>query len=781
MKTALMTATKRIYGARIVIAAIICGMAMTGCSTTSAIPDGEQLFTGLEPIRFTVDSVCDHSLSTQEEIEYVLASAPNGALFGSSYRRSPINPKLWIWNAFSGKESGFAKWMTRAFATQPKLLSQVNPRLRASVAESQLKKYGYFDAHVDYDVIEQHNPKKAKIAYRVDMGHLWQLDSVSLPTAPDTLEAQPRQVLDSLLDIRRQTTALRRATPFSVAALDGERRQLASLLRNNGFYYYQKEDASYLADSVNTPGNMRLRMQFVDSLDRRSLTQWPIGRVEVNLRQSFAQQLTDSLARRRTIIRFAGSKPKIRPGVVLRGMRLRPGTLYQETGEQETMANLQAMGLFSYTSLRFTPRADSLDLSLDCVFDKPYDFYVEANAKGKTTGRVGPELVVGFKKRNALHGGETFDLNLHGSYEWDTHSTGGSRTKIDTYEAGGDASLELPRLLLPWQIRRRWAVPPSTIIKASANLINRAGYFRMHTAGGELTYRFQPTASRRHEISPLIIEYQKLNSTTATFDSIVAQNSFTLVSMRDQFVPKMRYTYTYTSPATVRNPIFWETTLTEAGNILSLGYLAAGKKWDQKGKQLFRNPYAHYLKLSTDFTKTWRTGMHSSLVGHLSAGAIYYYGNADGAPYSEQFWAGGANSVRAFSVRSIGPGRYKPEVRELSYLLQVGDIKFQANLEYRFRLAGALHGAAFLDAGNVWNLHGSDYMGGTDTFRVKDFLNDLALGTGIGLRYDLDYFVVRVDWGIGLHLPYETRRSGYYNIPNFGSGQSIHLAIGYPF
>ncbi|MBQ8047160.1 MAG: BamA/TamA family outer membrane protein [Prevotella sp.] len=768
----------RIYIPCAFLTLLLMAGGFSSCSTTSAIPDGEHLFTGLKKIRFSADSACTHYEQTQEEIEYVLASAPNGALFGSSYYRSPVNPKLWIWNAFSQKESRFAKWMTRAFGTQPKLMSQVNPRLRASVAESQLKKYGYFDGHVDYDVVEQHNPKKVKIAYQVDMGHLWTVDSVAYLGFPLTA--------DSLMDVHKKAPLLHAGDAFSVPVLEGERQRLSSLFRNNGYYYYQPGYASYLADTVNVPGKVSLRLQLADSLSSSAMRQWYVGNVNVNLRQTFMEQLRDSLSRRHTTVRFNGRKPRLRPRVVLRSLKLRPAQLYRADNETETLKNLQSTGLFSYTSLRFTPRdttslCDTLDMELDCIFDKPYDFYVETNAKGKTTGRVGPELVVGFAKRNAFRGGEKLDVNLHGSYEWSTHRTDGVSTKIDTYEYGGDVSLEFPRLLMPWTVRRRFSVPPTTLLKASTNIINRAGYFRMHTAGGELTYRMQPSATSRHEWSPLVVEYQYLNSTTAKFDSIVRVNASTLVSMQDQFVPKMRYTYTYASPSSVRNPIVWEVSLTEAGNLLSLGYMAAGKRWNDKNKQLFKNPYAQFLKLTTDFTKTWRTGSHASLVGHLAGGAIWYYGNSESAPYTEQFWVGGANSIRAFSVRSIGPGSFLPQHRELAYLLQVGDIKLQANLEYRFRLAGSLYGATFLDAGNVWNMKTSDYLGGTDRLRAKDLLKDIAVGTGVGLRYDLDFFVVRVDWGIGLHLPYETGRSGYYNIPSFSRGQSLHLAIGYPF
>ncbi len=164
----------------------------------------------------------------------------------------------------------------------------------------------------------------------------------------------------------------------------------------------------------------------------------------------------------------------------------------------------------------------------------------------------------------------------------------------------------------------------------------------------------------------------------------------------------------------------------------------------------------------------------------MGAGIIYSFGNATQSPYSEQFYVGGANSIRAFNVRSIGPGTYHSADPKLSFLDQTGDIKLQLNLEYRMRLFGNLNGAVFLDAGNVWTTRKDAYREGSK-LKGSQLLDQLALGTGIGLRYDLDFFVVRLDWGIGIHLPYDTGKKGYYNIPKFKDGQSIHLAIGYPF
>ena len=205
--------------------------------------------------------------------------------------------------------------------------------------------------------------------------------------------------------------------------------------------------------------------------------------------------------------------------------------------------------------------------------------------------------------------------------------------------------------------------------------------------------------------------------------------------------------------------------------------MAAGRKWSEKGKNMFKNPYAQFVKIETDLRKTWQVADHAQLVAHINGGIIWSYGNSQSSPYSEQFYVGGANSIRAFNVRSIGPGRYYTNQSRLSYLDQTGDIKLQANVEFRPRIFGNLYGAVFLDAGNVWAMRDDGYRAGSK-FNIKNIFKETALGTGIGVRYDLDFFVLRLDWGIGLHLPY---KSGFYNMPSFGDSQSLHFAIGYPF
>lgn len=655
---------------------------------------------------------------------------------------------------------------------------------------------------VTYDVLTQSNPKKAKVAYQVDFGHLWTLDSMAYLNFP----AKSKQFIDASMN----KALIRKGSPFNVANMESERQRITRLFRNRGYYFYQNSYASYLADTVNVPGKVQLRLMMADSVDDRATRQWYIGKIHVNFRKQYMEELKDSFVRSYLSFHYNGRKMPIRPGIVLQSLRLRPRELYRVRTEERAKTGLQQMGLFSYSSIQFTPRSvqtldslgnvvyrDTLDANIDLVFDKPYDFYVEANARGKTTGRVGPELVVGLTKRNAFHGGEKLTVNLHGSHEWQTVSqAGGGSTRINSYEYGSDVSVEFPRIITPWNMFRtmeqnerryraghmptKYRGVPTTTIKASMNVLNRASYFRRHVAAGELTYAWSTSYQHQHSFSPLILSYEFMNSRTAAFDSILALHPYLQISMRDQFVPKMSYTYTYRSPRRYRHPITWSTTISEAANILSLGYMAAGKGWNEKDKKMFKNPFAQFLKLETDFVKYWRITQDGTLVGHVNAGIIWSYGNAENAPYYEQFYIGGANSVRAFNVRSIGPGRYQPTNSKYSYIDQTGDIKYLMNLEYRQKVWGNLYGALFLDAGNVWTLRNHEYSS-LGKFDVDKFFRQLAVGTGVGVRYDMGMFVIRVDWGIGLHVPYDTGKNGIYNIRRFKDAQSLHFAVGYPF
>ena len=756
-----------------IIPLLLAVLIVGSCSSTSSVPEGDQLYIGLKPIEYKEYEKNDHFYAVQEEVEAALATAPNGAFFGSSYHRT-IPYKLWIWNNFSNSETKLGKWIAKTFGSAPVLMSWVNPELRTSVAQSVLRNHGYLGGTVSYMVEQQKNPKKAKIAYTVNMNELSTVDTLEYVNFPS--------LSDSLIRLHADEARIKPGDPFDVSALDAERSRLSTLFRNNGFYYYQPSYASYLADTLAVPGKVHLRLQLADNIPAAANHKWYIGKMNVNIMKQSMEQLRDTFTYRRLTLAFNGRKPPIRARLLLRHLRLLPKQQFSYDAYMESADRLSNSGQYSSVQFAFTPQdttalCDTLDMTVSCVLNKPYEAYVETNYSNKINGRTGPEIVVGFKKKNAFRGGEVIDLNLHGAYEWQTNGQG---SDYNSYEYGTDLSVSFPRMIVPFLKPYRYYNTPNTTVRASTNVVNRPGYFKMHTASGDWTYKWQPTDRKKHEFSPLTIKYQHLTYATHKFDSIMYANPYLYATMQDIFIPKMIYSFTYTSPKKYRNPIYWNITASEAGNILSLGYMAAGKKWGDEGKEMFKNAYAQFFKIESDFTKTWATGLKSQLVGHINVGLVYSYGNMKATPYSEQFYVGGANSIRAFPVRSVGPGSYYTDVARLSYLDQTGDMKFLANLEYRFNLFGNLYGAAFIDAGNVWGLKDDGYRSGA-RFKLKNIAKEMALGTGVGVRYDLEFLILRLDWGVGLHMPYDTGKSGYYNIRRFKDSHSLHLAVGYPF
>lgn len=756
-----------------IIPLLLAVLIVGSCSSTSSVPEGDQLYIGLNPIEYKEYEKNDHFYAVQEEVEAALATAPNGAFFGSSYHRT-IPYKLWIWNNFSNSETKLGKWIAKTFGSAPVLMSWVNPELRTSVAQSVLRKHGYLGGTVSYMVEQQKNPKKAKIAYTVNMNELSTVDTLEYVNFPS--------LSDSLIRLHVDEARIKPGDPFDVSALDAERSRLSTLFHNNGFYYYQPSYASYLADTLAVPGKVHLRLQLADNIPAAASHKWYIGKMNVNIMKQSMEQLRDTFTYRRLTLAFNGKKPPIRARLLLRHLRLLPKQQFSYDAYMESADRLSNSGQYSSVQFAFTPQdttalCDTLDMTVSCVLNKPYEAYVETNYSNKINGRTGPEIVVGFKKKNAFRGGEVIDLNLHGAYEWQTNGQG---SDYNSYEYGTDLSVSFPRMIVPFLKPYRYYNTPNTTVRASTNVVNRPGYFKMHTASGDWTYKWQPTDRKKHEFSPLTIKYQHLTYATHKFDSIMYANPYLYATMQDIFIPKMIYSFTYTSPKKYRNPIYWNITASESGNILSLGYMAAGKKWGDEGKEMFKNAYAQFFKIESDFTKTWATGLKSQLVGHINVGLVYSYGNMKATPYSEQFYVGGANSIRAFPVRSVGPGSYYTDEARLSYLDQTGDMKFLANLEYRFNLFGNLYGAAFIDAGNVWGLKDDGYRSGA-RFKLKNIAKEMALGTGVGVRYDLEFLILRLDWGVGLHMPYDTGKSGYYNIRRFKDSHSLHLAVGYPF
>lgn len=759
---------------------ITVSLAVTSCSTTRNLPEGEVLYTGIKKTTVQDEDKSKAGKDALNEVEAALAYPPNNALLGSSSIRIPFPFGLWVYNGFRKYEKGVGKWIFNKLAAKPVLISTVNPEIRIKVGQNLLKEYGYFNGDVKYTI--DYNPKnerKAKISYDIVMRTPYTYDTIAYPKV--------QAKADDIIQEAVPESLLKPGNNFSVVNLEAERQRLSSLLRNRGYYYFRPDFIGFLADTIQTPGKVSLKVVPKDGLPASALRPWYIGNMSVYLTGNAGEEPNDSLFYKNIMIHYHG-KLNVRPKVLYNRFKLAPGELYAASNQAKTQQSFARLGIFKYAELQFTPRdtsaaCDTLDLRVNAAFDLPLDGELEFNVTSKSNNQVGPGAVFSVSKRNMFKGGETFSVRLRGSYEWQTGKrVDGNNSAINSYELGISASLNVPRIVFPWLSKKELNYPASTTFRLYADQLNRAKFFKLLAFGGHGTYDFQPTPSSRHSVTPFKLTYNLLQHTTAGFDSIINDNPALYLSLKDQFIPSMSYTYTYDNANLpgVKNPLWWSSTVTSAGNILSGIYAIAGKKFNDE-KKLLGNPFAQFTKLTSEIRYHYVIDRNQTLAMRLMGGAIYSYGNSKVAPYSEQFYIGGANSIRAFTVRSIGPGSFRPDPdNKYAYIDQTGDLKFEANIEYRFRILGNLHGATFLDAGNIWLIRNNNERPGGQ-FKLKNFPKEIALGTGVGLRYDLTFIVIRLDMGIALHAPYDTGKKGYYNIPKFKDGIGLHLAIGYPF
>lgn len=760
------------------IIGIVCFLlGAASCSTTRNLPEDELLYRGIKKIDVLSQ---DESGNGEQALEEITAAVTQTTKYGF------ILPyRLWAYNSFEKYEKGVGKWIFKKIAADPVYLSTVNPGTRTKVASNLLHDYGYFDGKVTYQVDTLKNPKEIKLSYQIDMGKPYYIDTLTYE------KFSP--FADSLIRRSDSQRLIHSGDHFNVLRLNEERQRIIDLLRDNGYYYARTDFLTILADTIMRPGYVSLKIVPKSNIPQEALRTYRLGHTSVYLTGYNGERPTDSLKLRDFTIYYAGKKPGIKYGVLRKRFIYRSGEKYSQLRQNYTQEALARLGVFKFSEFQYTPRSnggDTLDIRVNAMFDLPYNSELELNVKTKSTKQTGPGAFFSLSRRNFRRMGASLNLELRGSYEWQTSSTvDGESSVMNSYELGTSLSLEFPRLVLPW-IRDRidpFRFPSQTNFKIYAEQVNRARYFKMLSFGGTVSYSFQPSRSMKHTVTPLHLAFNHLQRRTAAFDSIAEANPMLFHSLSDQFIPSVTYTFTYdNSWMKKRIRTWWENSITSAGNVTSLIYMACGKGFNTRDKEFLGTPFAQFLKFTSEIRPLYQISEKQQLAGRFMAGVVWAYGNKTIAPYNEQFYVGGANSIRAFTIRSIGPGRFHPsENSSYSYVDETGDIKLEANLEYRFRMmsnlfGGNLNGAVFLDAGNVWLMRKDEARPGAE-FIFSKFFDNWAVGTGIGIRYDLSFLILRLDWGIALHVPYETGKRGYYNIPNFKDGMGIHFAIGYPF
>lgn len=753
---------------------IIFSVIATSCSTTKRLGKDDTLYTGVKKIKIIKADGNSVPTDVESKVKEAVNVAANNSLF-SPYVRYPFPIGLWVYNNWNNPPSGFKHWLYEKLVEEPVLISDVRPDVRTKMIDQILDNNGYFQGTASYELIHAKNPKKARISYTINTGPVYTIDSIAL--LPDTCH------LNSAIDsIAKRGTYLVKGNRYCTDSLSAERIRITNELRNKGYYYFKPDYIEYLADSTITPQHIALRMDIAKNIPESSRSRYRTGDITIRINRNRGGGTPDTITTSRgTIIQMQPSK--LRTQLIPECVTFQQGKTFSVRDMNRTQSYLSRLGIFNAINIEVEPDSLSTDnvlnVNISCTFDTPLEASIEVNASSKSNSYLGPGLTFGVTNRNLFGGGEQLNVSLTGAYEWQTGNDRGNSSLFNSYEFGINASLAFPRLIAPKFIPRRRRTLNWTKINLNTDLLNRPHYFRMAQFNASFGYDWRATRHATNSFTPLKLTYTKLLDTTTEFDSIMTANPAIAQSFRSQFIPQMIYSYTYDKAFGKFDNLNWQFTIQEAGNICWAIWSIAG---DNGEKKLFNTPFSQFVKGSTQLVYSRRLGgMNSWLVTRVGVGAAHAYGNSAQVPYSEQFYVGGANSIRAFTVRSIGPGSYRaPEDNPNGYFDQTGTFKFEFNMEYRFPIYGPLRGALFIDAGNVWLLKEDKQRPG-GTLKSSSFLKDIALGTGAGLRFDIGMLVIRGDLGIGLHAPYNTGNNGYFNMESFGKSLAFHLAIGYPF
>ena len=664
--------------------------------------------------------------------------------------------------SLSGRDT--TKWMNRLLRNMgepPVLLDTALASLSCRDIRQSLRNSGYLDAEVEMLPIT--HGKKVTTNYMLQPGRAYYVGQVNYRID----DPQINQLL-ALDDSTRR--GIRSGQQFNVALLDQERKRLTQMLTDNGYFRFHKDNITFMAD---TSANSQL----VD------VTLW--------LRTFSNSQKTDTLHSRYRVasVNYESGNPKdsvihLRKGILEECTHFDPGDYYSATALRNTYNHFGRLGAVRYTNIAFTERPDTA--LLDCVIqlqtNKPSTLSFQPEGTN-TAGDLGAAASLTYQNRNLFRGSENLTIELRGAYEAIRGLEGYSNQ--DFLEYSLETRLQFPRFIVPFlskQVRRNSNA--TSEVSLLYDLQNRPEFHR-RVVSTTWRYKWQQQNKRhQYQLDMLDLNYVFMPWISETFrklylDDVTSRNAILRYNYEDLFITKIGFGYGYNNGQTAL-----KTNLETSGNLLGLGSRIFGAEKDSRGQyNVFNIAYAQYVKADIDLTRSLQLDYNNQLVFHLGLGVAYPYGNSSVLPFEKRYFSGGANSVRGWSVRRLGPGKYKGRDGRIDFINQTGDMKLDLNAEYRTHLFWKLGGALFVDAGNIWTLREYKEQPGGQ-FTLKDFPSQIAVGYGMGLRINFDYFIVRFDLGMkAINPAYEEDDSEHYPLlhPRFSRDYAFHFAVGLPF
>ena len=729
---------------------LLCLMlVLASCSTTRYVPEGETLLNSVK-----VSTVGEYRDVNTAHLRNYVRQMPNAKWF--SFVRLPLY-------TYSLSGSDTTKWMNRTLRSlgeAPVIYDSLKAEQSRTDLMQQLRNEGFLRAEVNYE-IHQHG-KKTDIHYRLRPGQPYFVHHVDYRID----DPQVAQVLEGD-SVRR---LLYEGMRFDVNVLDAERKRITAVLADSGYFSFHKEYITYQADTMAGSQLIDLTLQ-LEPLRRNNLP--------------------DTFHTRYTIrrINYASGDPSdsiihLRRHVLVECTHLNENQYYSATGLKSTYNHFGRLQAVKYTNIQLTPQREAplLDCNILLQTNKPSTLSFEPEGTN-TAGDFGAAASLTYQNRNIFRGSEVFSVELRGAYEAIRGLEGYANQNYTEYSV--ETRLQFPRFIVPFVSRDLLRQLNATSeVSLLYDLQDRPEFHRRVLSAA---WRYKWNKAERHDrfqLDLLDLNYVFMPWISNTFrreylDNESSRNAILRYNYEDLFITKLGLGYSYAN-----GPLALKTNVETSGNLLSLGANAFGKEKDSEGHyRLFNIAFAQYVKGDIDLTRSFDIDKNNQLVFHLGFGIAYPYGNSNVLPFEKRYFAGGANSVRGWSVRSLGPGKYKERDGRINFINQTGDMKLDLNAEYRTHLFWKLDGAAFIDAGNIWTLRDyAEQPGGQ--FHLKDFPSQLAVSYGLGMRFNLSYFILRFDLGMkAINPAYEEDEEEHYPIihPRFGRDYAFHFAVGLPF
>ena len=746
----------------------------TGCTGVKYLADQEQFYKGSK-IVINDQGNSDNEKQLLTKLYGVIETKPNETILG-------MRPVVTIYGAMGSpkRKKGLRSIIKKRFGKPPVIFKDKDVEETRKIIDNRLFNLGYFNRKV---IARLEVNKKAVFAtYEIDLNKPFILNKIILNVDSTTLGR-------SIVEAKNQSL-LSKGDQYDLDQLKQERERINLVIKNKGFYHFNSQFILFKADT--TAGNHKINLTLVlkNDLPSNSRVSYRLDSVSVfpNYRIENDSTIRKSEVLSLKGVSFQDPSNKFRASIFDPLIKTRSGELYQLSNHNLTLKRLSELNAFKFINLRFQSDQDSLLNTL--IYLTPLtaqSIKLEAEAASKSNNFVGPGLSLELRNRNRWGGAEVFRTSIFGGFETQINGKG---RPVNSFEFGLKLGVTIPKLISPVDFN---ISPESEIPKTNGNLgfsvLERANFYRLNKTDATFGYEWHSNKRTFHRLNLIDLSYIFLNKTTVEFENLLNSNPSLAQSFQNQFNIGGNYSLTLSNQVTQndQNYYYFNAKLDLSGNLTDLvNGVFTDKNADGK-RELFGQSYAQYVRSDVDFRYFFNFNDKHTIASRLILGVGIPYGNSEQLPYIKQFFIGGSNSIRAFPARGIGPGSYQSQNDSTLFIDQSGDIKLEANLEYRAKIYGVFKGAIFLDAGNVWLLN-EDINRPGGHFRMDQIYQQLGVGTGAGLRLDFSYFVLRFDWAFPIKKPFIVENNGWViDDINFKSRSwrrdnlILNVALGYSF